>query len=123
MKHEPIMLPGTAAVQTDPGGAGYTKDGRLAPINGTNLDLNATEEDKVLVVLSGVVPLAGAETVLISTRNSQGALVPVYTAAGTQAQLNATTSSVMLEGGFIYAFTKSVTVGSSGVDVYLKPRR
>lgn len=124
MKHEPIILPTTAAVTTSAGGAGYDSNNR--PISGGSVDCNATLADKVLVVLSGVTPLANTETVLIYTRNSQGALVPVYTAPGstTQAQLTGATgaviSSIVLEGGFIYAFVKSATAAASGVDVYFK---
>jgi hypothetical protein len=53
-----------------------------------------------------------------------GGLVPVYNAAGTQAQLTGATgavvSSILLEGGFIYALVKTATGAAVGVDAYFK---
>jgi len=106
MKHEPLILPTTAADGTT---VADTKQ------------LNTTEADKVLILATAA--LAGAEVVNLFVFSSANTLVPVYNGAGTQAQLNATTQSIMVEGGFIYGVQKSATAGATGVDYYLKPRR
>lgn len=125
MKHEPVIMPTTAAVTT----TSNVLDANGKPLNGVSADFNATEEDKVLFLVSGpatggiVNPLGAAETVLIYTVNSTGGAVPVYDSTGAQAQLKATLSSILLEGGFIYRLVKTATVAAAGVDASLKPRR
>ena len=121
MKHEPVILPTTDAVTT-------VSPATIAPVSGVATDINATEEDKVLLVLSGpatggiVNPPAVAETILVFVPSTTGN-VPVYDSAGVQAQLNSTKLSVMLEGGFIYRLVKTSSIAAFGCDVYLKPRR
>lgn len=91
----------------------------------TTGEFDATECDKVLLMATAV-GLAGAETVSIYTRHPDGTnaigggppgTVPVYDATGAAASLTASRQTVMLEGGFLYVFAKSVTAGLCGVAV------
>lgn len=98
---------------------------------GTTGEFDATECDRILVMATNAA-LAAAEVVNIYTRHPDGVsaigggpagTVPVYTDAGAARQLTATVQSMVLEGGFIYVFSKSVTVASVGVAIAIKPRQ
>lgn len=62
--------------------------------------------------------LAGAETVTISfaTENAGAVAIPKPDLSGTFT-LTATVPSCVLDGGYIYVITKSVTAGACGVGV------
>lgn len=104
--------PTTAAVTTTP--------------TGPNQDIDATEADKVLLVINGPVtggivnPLGAAETVSIYSVDVAGNAVPVYDQTLAQASLKAALSSILLEGGFYYRLVKTATAASIGVNFHLK---
>ena len=88
----------------------------------TTGELDATEFDKVLILIS-TAALAGAETVSIYAKNvdtpaiggGPAGTTVVYDATGAAASLKLAAQSIMLEGGFWYVFSKSATVGTVGV--------
>jgi len=102
---------------------------------GGTFTYNATEADKI-VVCTNTNALGNGETVLVSVVNAAGGTTPLYytgqsspvlqTSTPVQVQLTGATGavvlSVVLEGGFIYSFTKTATASAVGVDVMVKPR-
>lgn len=131
MKHEPCILPTIAQVTT----TSNVIDANQHPLSGVSADINATEADWVLLLISGPAtggitnPMGNGETVLIYAVSSTGGATPVYPAPGgsTQSQLTGATgaviSSLWLEGGVIYRLVKSATAAAIGVDYYMKPRQ
>lgn len=102
--------------------------GMIPATIGTTGEFDATECDKILLLTNGT-GLAAAEVVNIYVRNTGTAAVgggPAGTTpyckdgAAAPAQLTATLQSIVLEGGFYYVFSKSVTAGLCGVDIQIK---
>lgn len=84
-------------------------------------DYDATEKDKVIVMTTAA--LGVGETVTLLLPNTAGGTTPVYDSTGAAATLKNGLNSLLLEGGFLYRFVKSVTAGSVGVDICEKPRQ
>lgn len=90
----------------------------------TTTQYDATEQDKILAVVTGV-GLAGAETISIYVCTTDGQNIPIFDPTLT-AQFKFTSTStriIELEGGFLYAAAKDATAGLVGLDVCLKPRQ
>jgi hypothetical protein len=113
------------------GGLNNAGPGMTPQLTAVTGEFDATECYKIILMASGS-GLAAAETVSIYVCNT-GTTVIAGGPAGTTpycnlgaaaaAQLTATLQSMILEGGFLYRFVKSITAGSCGVDIMIKPRQ
>jgi hypothetical protein len=87
----------------------------------TLVQFDATEADKIAIMVTGV-GLAGGETIGIFMPTPDAGAVAVFDPTLTAAySFTATSTKVIeLEGGFLYAFTKSATAGLVGLGVAIK---
>lgn len=101
--------------------------GGVPSLAATTGEFDATECDKFVLMASGA-GLATTETISVYVRNTttvtMGTAPPgctPYCAGGAApAQCTATLPSIVLEGGFLYVFVKSVTAGLCGMDIGIK---